>query len=394
MIRVLFIILLLLTCSLESKAILSDDYTSLDAEFIEPPEKLLPALNARVNFSFKDTKLSQILLLLAKVGEFNIVMPNKYDKEITIVINEQRVKDAIADVCKLAEVNYEFKGSSLVIYKSDISGLDFAALPVAYFKANSFADHLNQHLFHQIIVTQDMNNLRPYAVADPAKNSVVVFGSEEHIKAATRFVEEMDIAPKVKIYTPKNLSTKEIRKILQVYFSDNFLIDIKRIEENDLLIKGSSKVVDEAVKLISSLDKPLTNITMLMEVYVIKNNHEDIFKHSFGTDIANHLGKHFQNSNNTNIDLLSLFDKKDTLILELQNSIPVQALGLSIIGERSIIDPDKVAITVFNETLSGVIDQNSVFKVLTEDDLKTYKDFKNFITKKNGTVLLNFKIEN
>ena len=66
---------------MESKALLSDAYTNLDAEFIEPPEKLLPALNAKVNFSFKGTKLSQVLLMLSKVGEFNIVMPNKYDKE-------------------------------------------------------------------------------------------------------------------------------------------------------------------------------------------------------------------------------------------------------------------------------------------------------------------------
>ena len=97
MLRLVLILLIFLHCN-SASALISYDQQGLDDSFLLPPQVENEKLNNKVNFAFHDTELSDILLMLSKVGEFNVVMPNKYDRKITVKLSNQRIIDAIEDI--------------------------------------------------------------------------------------------------------------------------------------------------------------------------------------------------------------------------------------------------------------------------------------------------------
>lgn len=390
--KIFLIFITLLFTINSSKAVLSEDYTGLNLSTIVSPDEALPQLNNIVNFSFTNTQLSKIFLMLSTVGGFNIIFPDKYDKPITITIKEQKIKDAIYDICKLADLEYEFKGKSLVIFKTDFEGLDFAAIPVAYHKAPDMAKYINDELFNQLICNQNPNAVKPFAVEDPKKSQVVVFGNNEHINAARKLVDQIDLPPKVKIYSPKNIATKEILRIIQVFFKDNFFIEAKRIENDEILLKGNAKVVDEAIKLLESKDKQLPDVVLVAEVYSPKFTQDPSSEICRVIDTKlGHLQKNFFENQSPNI--LQFFDKKESLTIKLSNATLHELLGFNISVERNIIDQDKVSINVFNESLSAIIKQNSVYRIIDFDELKLNKELRKYLTsKKKRYLLINFVV--
>jgi type II secretory pathway component GspD/PulD (secretin) len=227
--------------------------TRINESIFLPPQLENKALGKTVDFSFHETKISEIFLLLSKIGDFNLVMPQEYDKKINISLHNKTLIDAIKDVTELAGLNYVFEKNTLIVSSLDISRMSFEAVPVLYMPVDDLVQKLNEVLFRQLILSQEEYAIKPYAFSIPLKNSAVIAGNEEQIQVAKSFIEAIDREPFVKIYALKFLTLSDAVKILE-FELHKAGFNLLKLEENRLLISGQEREVLEAIRILESKD--------------------------------------------------------------------------------------------------------------------------------------------
>ncbi|MEY3370874.1 MAG: hypothetical protein RLZZ361_1544, partial [Cyanobacteriota bacterium] len=250
-------------------AIFTNDFRFMDSAIYHPPQIQNQALNKKVNFSFKDTKLSYILLLLSKVGEFNVVLPEQYDRNVSITLSQERVIDSIEDICKLTGLAYEFKANSLLITKPSIQGISFISVPVVHNSAAKIVENLNNILFRQLSYIQNENLPMPHAAIDTSTNSIILVANPEQLAIAKSFILELDSPPQIRIFTPSYLGLIDARKLINMHFSEDTQFKLKRFEQNSFLLKGTSQEVKKAIEILKAYDIPPRIVDLTIKTYGI-----------------------------------------------------------------------------------------------------------------------------
>jgi hypothetical protein len=369
--------------------VFTSDLRFLDDAIYHPPQIQNPALNKKVNFSFKDTKLSYILLLLSKVGEFNVVLPEQYDRNISITLSQERVIDSIEDICKLTGLTYEFKSNSLVIAKPTVQGLSFISVPIVHNSAETIVENLNNVLFRQLMEVQNENFSKPHAAIDSSKNSVIVVAHPEQLALAKNFIIELDSPPQVRIFTPSYLGFLDARKLIGMHFSDNSSFKLKRFEQNSFLLKGTSDEVKKALEILKAYDTPPKIVNLTIKLYGIlvdqssefvkKNNLLDYIKLQ-KIDRASFLDK-----NKFVINYLTLLDQQE---IQLNRNQEHDYNDIKIKARSNMIETDKIMLTAFDDTLAALDMKTDIAcKFLGPDQLKIYKKLTRF-TKRDYSLLV------
>lgn len=246
-------------CLSPASAILDPDLY-IEKSFMQVPTELEDKLNKKVDFNFNKVNLSKMLLLMSKVGDFNIVFPKELDREITIQIKQQSIKNTLEDLSLLYDYEFEFKNNS-VVFKSKNLNEHFQLIPLKY---QSAALMLN------ILKEKDFNGVK--LNKDPALNNILAVGDIETIRAIEDFIRRVDIAPKQRVFLPEFLSYKSIQRFLKYNLDQKADITAKRIEQNYILLSGKESVVDEVYRRLEEIDKPIPDQAFQIKAYLLSDN--------------------------------------------------------------------------------------------------------------------------
>ncbi len=390
MLRLLLILLLIFLHCHSASAVISYDQQGLDDSFLLPPQIENEKLNNRVNFSFHDTDLSDILLMLSKVGEFNVVMPDKYNKKITVKLSNQRIVDAIEDITELTGLTYNFKGNSLLISGKDTQGQVFTSVPIIYCQSQDMVEALNSSLFKQLAISQDPAKAKPHASADPTKNAVIIVGDEDQVKAAKDFITKLDTPPLVKIYTPSFLTMQDARKLISNNLSKLNSVKLKRYEKNSFILTGVADEVNVALDLLRTYDaipQPISLVANVyavraidLETFLLRNNFMDTTKvYDFNSNITQ--GEAFTS-------LFKYMDKVYQQKFDTNTSPPVNILGITVQAETNLLDQNTFTLTMLGETFASVARDDQIVRLIDKEQLKTYKDIKKNLAKSHADLVL------
>lgn len=378
----------ILTCH-PALSVFTSDFKFFDDTLYRPPQVQNQALNKKVNFSFKDTKLSYVFLLLSKVGEFNVVLPEQFERNITITIAQQRVIDAIEDICKLTNLSYEFKGNTMLLTQKNMQNMSFVSIPVVHLGAEKVVESLNNVLFRQLALLQNDKLTKPHAAIDPSKNAVIVVASQEQLELAKKYIQELDSPPTVKIYTPSYLGFLDARKLISINFAENNTLKLKRFEQNSLLLKGSNSEVIRALELFKAHDHAPRPVKFTIKTYgILVDQTADFVKKNNLIDYSKlqKINKSkFYDKNTGLIDFLHLLEEQPN---ELNRNQELDYNDVKIKARSNLIEAEKLTLTAFNDTLASLdLNQDIACKILSPDDLKVYKKLTKF-TKKDYSVLV------
>jgi hypothetical protein len=375
---------------LPAKAYLGKDYRSLEPAIMRVPQEINPDLNKKVDFSFRDTSISDILLLISKVGNFNVVLPQEFDQKISITLTKQKVIDAIDDIAKLTKLNYEFKGNSLVFSEADFKSLSYVSVPLAFYSPSEMVTALNEGLFRQFEISAAPKQKRPHATIDPSKNSVIIIGTDEQVSAAKKFIDNLDQPDKVEIYTPSFLSFIDIREILRENLTRENNLKVKREDQNSVLLKGNEKEVFSALNIIKARDLPADPIDLAVEVYKLKANVNEAFESVNNTLEA---GKAIRiNPNIYNLDkvpnVLQYFEKIDLKLLHLKKTDQAQVYGMQVNASRDVVSKETYNIKFSDQGEFRLGDADAIFYLMDKSQIKLNKDLKIFSTNPDLDFLL------
>lgn len=392
------LVLLLVVLALPSFALIDKDLESFDKSLMSPPETMNEDLNKRVNFSFKEIDLSEILVLLSKVGKFNVVLPEDLDRKVSIIITDQKVIEAIDDISDLTGLNYTFKGNSLVFSNTDIKGMKFVSVPIVYYNADDIVKALNDELFKQFEISQNKDSIKAYATKDPTKNSVILFGNEEHITAAKNFIKELDSNPTVKIFTPTFLSFQDVKKLTRAYFTASHRVNVKRYETKSVLIKGSDKEVEQLLVILKKHDVKPEPIDIVVEVYSYQM---DMFQKFKDSDILPRL-KLTIVSNESEIDSYQYLKPVQQHEFKLGYDDFATIKNVNIQAKRNPVDPDSFNLRVYDndglDQINFITGNDSYgYFYFTDRYLKksSHRFLKSLSTRQgNHVVVMLFKLKN
>lgn len=323
-----------------------------------PPEHENPSLYKKVNFSFQKTRLSEILKILSKVGEFNIMLPEGLDPEINITLKDKQVIDAIKDIIDAAGLKYRFSNNSLVLAEIDISEAEFEHFPVLYAKASEITGILNDELFRQFIISQPEEAFKPYAFTNPGQNTITIVGNHEQLKAAKSLIKKIDIPKHVEFFKPSYISLEDIEQLISAKMEAPVLDMLALKNERGLMIKGAKEEVKAAVKIISDYDMPKKPLNFYFEVLKVDIADDTDYKleklkQIFPMDkiqkvsakmaetpeftaIADYLFRHFS-------EVFLMYPAKER-----------QVFDFSFSAERDILEPEKYSIKTADAELKFI----------------------------------------
>jgi hypothetical protein len=304
-------------------------------------------------------------------------------------LSQERVIDAIEDICKLTSLTYEFKSNSLVITKPTIQGISFISVPLVHSSANQVVDALNNVFFKQLLPLQNESLPTPLASVDTSKNSVIIVGQSEQLSLAKNFVLELDSPPEVRIFTPSYLEFVDARKLIGMSFSEKSNFKLKRFEQDSFLLKGTSEEVKKALEILRAYDLEPKPVDLTLKTYgilvdqssnfVTKNNLLDYKK----LQKIDRLG--FNDKLKFPIELLTLLE---TQTFKLNRNQEFDYNDIKITARANLAEPEKLMLTAFNDTLAALdMKKDIACKFLGPDQLKIFKKLTKF-TKREFSLLV------
>lgn len=254
--KLIMVVLFFTFYLLETKAVL-DPNLYIEKSFMKVPVELEKKLSKNIDFNFSDVYLSEMLVLMSKIGDFNIVFPKELERKVTMQIKSQSIKDTLEDISLLYSYQYEFKNNS-VVFKNKNLEEDIELVPLTYLSAAVALNLLNQASFDKVKINKD-----------PALNNLLLIGNEDQIKSVKEFLKEIDIAPKQKIFLPEFLNYKEIQRFLKYNLDEKADINASRLEPNYILLSGKEDVVNNTFKKLEEIDKPIPDQTFILKAYIL-----------------------------------------------------------------------------------------------------------------------------
>ncbi len=227
-----------------------------------PPQVENDKLNKRVSFVFQKTRLSEILMMLSKAANFDIVLPEGLDHELSVTISDKRIIDAIKEVIEIAKYRYKFQNNTLIISEIDIGEAEFEHIQIHYEKASNITRALNEDFFKQIILNQSETAVKPYAFTNPGQNSITIVGNPSQIEAARALVKTLDTSKEINFYKTGFLDIEDVNYLLGAKL-ESPSIEAKEVT-GAIALKGQG--VNEAIKLLKDYDKPRKPINFYVEV--------------------------------------------------------------------------------------------------------------------------------
>ena len=172
----------------------------------------------RVSVSLRDSNVKQALRMFADKAGLNIIFHESVeDKTITLDLVGVTLQDAIRMVMQASDLSYFVDGDTLIIMSAEesknlnMSKQNMMILPVKYSDATDIAKFLNTNIFS--VNKPGLSNSEIVAV-DPAKNQLVIFGTQSDYDMAKKVLAMLDTPVRVTNFKVNHVTPQEMSKNL------------------------------------------------------------------------------------------------------------------------------------------------------------------------------------
>lgn len=349
-------------------------------------------LDKVINLSFHQTLASEILGLISKSADFNLIFPKKLDRRISINIKDRLVKDAIEDLSEILDLNYIMKNNTLIISDRDISEYEFMSIDLLYSEADELSELLNNTLFKQLAINQPEHAFEPYSLPHPGKNTVVIAGNKEQNQAALDFIKELDLKPFIKIYSPSYFSLEEAYDFLKNRPDAPKDIKLSFYQDSDIVIKGNKANVEEAFNFITEHDLPPESLDFYIEIFKIKNTHrnDESFYNIFPEDQLQKINSSYAASEEFN-NLFDFLDKQFFTEFSLAKAETKNIQNLEISAEKNYLNKNQYSLELLGQKIQSISKSDIIAFKTRATNMKEFK--KEFNLDKEDILLTLIKLK-
>lgn len=316
----------------------------VEKSLMQVPSELREKLQKKVDFNFKEVDLSEILILMSKIGDFNIVFPKELDKKVSIQIKQQSIQATLEDIALLYNYEFEFK-SNAVVFKNMELNKQVALIPLTYLSAAKVLNILEEENFEDIKINKD-----------PGLNNILLVGNINTINTIKKFIKKIDVAPKQKIFLPEFLTYKQVQRLLKYNIDEKTDIEVKRIDQDYILLSGKETAVEKLYKKLEEIDKPIPDQAFSIEVYGFNSTIKDQIKRLDPKYKEKQLFR--VDIDELNLDSFGILNSKTLL---LSNDTEIRIFDTDFKFSKDILDQDSVHLffdqheTFFNRELDYMI---------------------------------------
>lgn len=173
--------------------------------------------NQIISVSLRDSDVKQALRMFADKAGLNIIFHNSVNGKITLDLVNVTLNNAFAMIMQMSELTYVIDNDTILVMSSEasknisVSKENMSIIPVKYVDASAVAKFLNQNIFS--INKPGLSNSE-IVVTNPAKNEILVFGTDNDYKMAKKIVEKLDTKPTVTTFKVNHTTPKEMAGLL------------------------------------------------------------------------------------------------------------------------------------------------------------------------------------
>ncbi|MBY0405418.1 MAG: secretin and TonB N-terminal domain-containing protein [Cyanobacteria bacterium] len=177
--------------------------------------------NEKVSMYLRDVSIRDVLNLIAKQGNFNVIIDESVTGNVSVDIKNISINKALDYIFTIGNLSYNRDGNTLIIATTqeasnkNLNAKTFKAIPVLYKNATLIATQLNQTLF-SIPVAGSSN--RAIAASDPDSNSLLIMGTDSDIQLVNKALRELDVPRNRKVYHVRYNPPASIAQLLAANF--------------------------------------------------------------------------------------------------------------------------------------------------------------------------------
>ncbi len=170
-----------------------------------------------ISVSLRDSDVKQALRMFADKAGLNIIFHSSVAGKITLDLVNVTLNDAFKMIMQMSELTYIIQNDTILVMstdaskKVDVSKENMSIIPVKYLDAGTVAQFLNTNIF-----TTNRPGLSndQIAVINPAKNEILIFGTDNDYKMAKRIVDKLDVKPEVTTFKVNHTTPKEMANLI------------------------------------------------------------------------------------------------------------------------------------------------------------------------------------
>jgi len=177
----------------------------------------IPNGDSVVNLSLRDADVTQVLRMFADQAGMNIIFAPGVEGSITMDLVDIQLKDALGLVVKTSNLYYDVKANTMVVSSAD-SAMNLSdrkktltVIPVKYVNAVAISSFLNNSVFSKSSTSVNPGLSSGYIIAtNPARNELIVTGTEQDVMLIKRVVEQFDKKPAITTYKVNHVTPAEM----------------------------------------------------------------------------------------------------------------------------------------------------------------------------------------
>lgn len=181
----------------------------------------ITASKDKVSLNMRDTSLRDVLNMLAKQGNFNLIMDESVEGTLTVDIKNISINKALEYIFTVSNLSYTKDGNTVIVASKataeerNLNAKTFKAIPVLYKSAANIANQLNSTIFK---VSRPGGSSTAIAAFDSDSNSLLIMGTDTDIKLVGDTLRELDIPRNRKVYHINHNTPSHVAQVLAANF--------------------------------------------------------------------------------------------------------------------------------------------------------------------------------
>ncbi len=194
-----------------------DEISSADSIRLEGQVLFQQNANKPITVSLRNSDVKQVLRMFADKAGLNIIIHDSVNGTVTLDLVNVTLEDAFKYVLKMNDLTYIINDKTMMVVSKNaaesvnLSKGNIDILPVKYVDAAYVAQFLNSSIFN--LNTPGLS-YGPIVVTNPAKNELMIFGTDNDTKMARRVLEKLDRKPTMTTYKVNHTTPKQMAALI------------------------------------------------------------------------------------------------------------------------------------------------------------------------------------
>lgn len=177
-----------------------------------------------ISLSLRNSDVRQVLRMLADKAAMNIIFHNSVEGTVTLDLINVPVNKAFEYIMSVNGLSYWVDGDTIIVAARSYTGsLGFnkqqiKPIKIMYVNAAKVANFLNTNIFS--LNNPSVSNSQ-VAITNPAKNEVLLFGTDKDIQLAQQVIAQLDVEQKISTFKVNHMPAgKMADMICQTVFEE------------------------------------------------------------------------------------------------------------------------------------------------------------------------------